>query len=85
MKYYSVHKGRETGIFTTWDNCKKQIDKYKGAIYKSFKKKEDAEKFVKNGKKNIQVKEKKTKKELNLDMHPYLIPKELKEQIMYLK
>ena len=28
---------------------------------------------------------KKTKKELNLDMHPYLIPKELKEQIMFLK
>jgi ribonuclease HI len=62
MKYYSVHKGRETGIFTTWEDCKKQIDKYKGAIYKSFKKKEDAEKFVKNGKKIIQVKEKKTKK-----------------------
>lgn len=36
-KYYVVWQGRETGIFTDWNTCKKQIDKYAGAKFKSFK------------------------------------------------
>ena len=36
MKYYAVKKGRKTGIFTTWDDCKAQVNGYKGAVYKSF-------------------------------------------------
>lgn len=36
-KYYVVWQGRETGIFTDWNSCKKQIDKFPGARYKSFK------------------------------------------------
>ena len=36
-KYYVVWEGRETGIFTDWNTCKKQIDKFAGAKYKSFK------------------------------------------------
>jgi len=35
-KYYVVWQGRETGIFTDWITCKKQIDKFAGARYKSF-------------------------------------------------
>lgn len=35
-KIYAVRKGRETGIFGTWDECKKQIDGFSGAEYKSF-------------------------------------------------
>jgi len=35
-KYYVVWQGRETGIFTDWNSCKKQIDKFAGARYKSF-------------------------------------------------
>ena len=35
-KYYVVWKGRETGIFTTWAQCKAQVDKFAGAKYKSF-------------------------------------------------
>ena len=35
-KYYAVKKGRITGIYRTWDDCKKQIDGYPGAVYKSF-------------------------------------------------
>lgn len=35
-KYYVVWQGRETGIFTDWSTCKKHIDKFAGARYKSF-------------------------------------------------
>jgi len=42
-KYYVVWQGRETGIFTDWNSCKKQIDKFAGARYKSFKSLVEAE------------------------------------------
>ena len=35
-KVYAVRKGRVTGLFTTWDDCKAQVDGYAGAEYKSF-------------------------------------------------
>ncbi len=35
-KYYVVWAGREPGIYTTWINCKNQIDSFPGARYKSF-------------------------------------------------
>ena len=47
--YYAVHKGRKTGIYTSWTECKKQIDKYDGAIFKKFTDKTSAENFVKEG------------------------------------
>jgi ribonuclease HI len=47
--YYVVHKGRVPAIYTSWSNCKKQIDKFEGAIFKKFTNKQDAELFLKNG------------------------------------
>ena len=41
-KYYAVLNGRETGIFESWDETKKQIDGYPGAKYKGFKTKKEA-------------------------------------------
>lgn len=41
-KYYAVRCGRETGIFTTWEDCQKQVIGYKNAKFKSFLKEEDA-------------------------------------------
>ncbi|MFA0053952.1 ribonuclease H1 domain-containing protein [Vibrio echinoideorum] len=35
-KYYVVWKGRTPGIFTTWNECKSQVDGFAGARYKSF-------------------------------------------------
>ena len=35
-KFYVVWQGRETGIFTDWNTCKKHVDKFAGARYKSF-------------------------------------------------
>ncbi len=46
MKFYAVKKGKQTGIFNTWDECKKQVTGFSGAVYKSFTKKEDAEAFI---------------------------------------
>ncbi|MCQ1058028.1 viroplasmin family protein [Photobacterium sp. DNB23_23_1] len=42
-KYYVVWKGRQTGIFTSWAECKAQVDKFAGAKYKSFPTREEAE------------------------------------------
>lgn len=49
-KYYAVRKGKVTGIFETWDECKSSVDGYSGAEYKSFPNKEDAEEYLGIGK-----------------------------------
>ena len=35
-KVYAVKKGRTTGMFMNWDDCKAQVDGFAGAEYKSF-------------------------------------------------
>lgn len=45
-KFYAVKKGRKPGIYYSWDICKKMVDGYPGAIYKSFKTMEEAKAFV---------------------------------------
>ena len=45
-KFYAVKIGRKPGIYNSWDECKMQVDKFKGAIYKSFSNKEDALMFI---------------------------------------
>jgi len=42
-KFYVIWKGHKEGIFTSWDVCKKHITDYKGAQYKSFNSKAEAE------------------------------------------
>ncbi|GAA0101573.1 ribonuclease H family protein [Paraclostridium bifermentans] len=49
-KFYAVHKGNKVGVFNTWDECKKQVDGFKGPVYKSFPTKEEAQHFSKTGK-----------------------------------
>lgn len=46
VKYYAVRKGRKVGIFNTWDECKEQVFGFKGAEYKKFESKEEAELFM---------------------------------------
>lgn len=36
-KFYAVKAGRKTGIFNSWEECKRQVDGYPSASYKSFK------------------------------------------------
>ncbi len=42
-KYYVVWRGRLTGIFESWEECKPQIDGYEGAQYKGYATREEAE------------------------------------------
>lgn len=48
-KFYVVWKGRNTGIFEDWDSCKKSIEGFEGAQYKSFKTLAEAEEALKKG------------------------------------
>ena len=48
-KYYGVMKGHTPGIYFTWDDCKKQVEHFPGAVYKGFETIEEAEAFVKSG------------------------------------
>lgn len=41
-KYYAVKKGKVTGIFTEWAECKASVDGFPGAEYKGFASKEEA-------------------------------------------
>lgn len=47
-KIYAVRKGRQTGIFDTWDECKAQTAGFSGAEFKSFSNIEDAEAYIGN-------------------------------------
>ena len=45
-KYYCVRQGRETGIFESWDECKRLVTGYKGAEYKGFTNLEEAKEYM---------------------------------------
>lgn len=45
-KYYAVRKGKKTGIFTSWDECRQYVNGYSGAEYKGFASKQDAENYI---------------------------------------
>lgn len=47
--YYAVRIGKTPGIYKTWEECKAQVIGYKGAIYKGFAEKQDAEDFLRGG------------------------------------
>ena len=53
-KFYAVKKGKKTGIFSTWDECKEQVTGFKGAVYKSFKTLSEAEAFLEKNEKKIE-------------------------------
>lgn len=50
-KYYVVWKGRKSGIYDNWDDCREQIFGFEGAAYKSFKTKEEADEGFKSSQK----------------------------------
>ncbi len=54
-KYYAVAKGYRTGIFSTWEECKEQVNGYSGAVYKSFDTEKEAQAFI-DGNEKIQKK-----------------------------
>ena len=52
-KVYAVKCGRVPGIYKTWADCQKQVIKYPGAIFKSFKTMDEAEQFMGRTSSNI--------------------------------
>ena len=45
-KYYAVKKGKHTGIFHSWEECKASVDGYPGAEYRGFATKAEAETYI---------------------------------------
>lgn len=48
-KYYAVKVGKTPGIYTSWEDCKGQVEGVSGAKYKGFKSLEEAEHFLDGG------------------------------------
>lgn len=49
QKYYVVWNGRRTGIFTSWEECEKQVKGFTGAEYKAFGTLKEAESALGSG------------------------------------
>ncbi len=45
-KYYAVKKCVQTGIFETWEECRRMVHGVAGAVYKSFADREEAEQYL---------------------------------------
>ncbi len=45
-KYYAVKHGKTPGIYESWDECKKQVYGFSGAVYKSFGNRQEALDFI---------------------------------------
>lgn len=45
-KFYAVRNGYHTGIYNTWEECRKEVSGYSGAEYKSFTNRADAENYL---------------------------------------
>jgi len=45
-KFYAVKKGKATGVFTNWEDCKASVVGFKGAVYKSFATEKEAMAFL---------------------------------------
>lgn len=51
-KFYVVWEGKKPGIYTSWDDCRKQVEGVSTARYKSFESAEEAAKAFKGDYKN---------------------------------
>ena len=45
-KYYAVRRGLHLGIYDNWAKCSKEVTCFKGARFKGFRSKAEAEKFL---------------------------------------
>ncbi|XP_069350638.1 ribonuclease H1 isoform X2 [Eulemur rufifrons] len=46
--FYAVRRGRRTGVFLTWNDCKAQVDRFPAARFKKFATEDEAWAFVRN-------------------------------------
>lgn len=45
-KVYAVKRGRTTGLFTSWDECRAQVEGFAGAVYKGFASPQEAQAWL---------------------------------------
>jgi viroplasmin and RNaseH domain-containing protein len=48
-KFYAVRKGHSTGIFTDWPTCQQATAGFRGAEFKSFPTRQEAEAYLRGG------------------------------------
>ena len=65
-KFYAVRKGKKTGIFMTWDECKSEVQGYSAADYKSFKTREEALEYLNNEAVKTNIEKNVAKEPLNI-------------------
>jgi hypothetical protein len=46
QKFYAVRRGFHPGIYYSWPDCQKQVERYPSARFKSFPTREQAERFL---------------------------------------
>lgn len=46
--FYAVKKGKNTGIFNSWAECKAQVEGFSGAEYKGFDTEQEAQCYIEN-------------------------------------
>lgn len=46
MKYYAVKKGKQPVIYQTWNDCKNQVNGYRGAEFKAFEEEAAAQAYL---------------------------------------
>ena len=44
--FYGVRVGRKPGVYTSWEDCQKNVDHFSGADFKKFKTESEAAEFV---------------------------------------
>ena len=47
-KFYAVKKGKQTGLFYSWDACRESVIGYPGAEYQGFETEEEAKNYLEN-------------------------------------
>lgn len=77
-KFYTVWIGREPGVYATWEECLRQVEGWKGAVYKGFPTRELAEKALMDSPDNYIEKKKpapggRKKKEARRELPPQVI------------
>src|SRR5262245_25648757 len=63
-KFYAVRVGYEPGIYGNWEECKRQVEGYPNAVYKSFSLIEDAREYL-NGQRTAESVQRPVKDEVS--------------------
>lgn len=80
--YYAVRKGVKPGVYYSWDECKKQVDKFPSASFKKFASEKDAWAFVRGVEPSAVPDVKKVSQSVESDVN--LLPKRGPEPLMYI-